>query len=96
MSDKFFHVEFGEAFCYCREFTVNGRDADYEDFGERYDRAPDNAPAYCCKDMRFTRFTDEATILKCCNKYGITPKQYDEICSELEKGLSFGSCGLCE
>ena len=96
MSDGFFHVEFGEALCYCREFTVNGKEAAYEDFGEKYDRDPDNAPDYGCGDMRFTRFTDEAAIIKCCDKYGITEEQYADICDELERGLSFGSCGWCE
>lgn len=91
-----YKIEFGEAFCYCREFTVNGKDADYEDFGEKYDRDPDDAPDYCCADMRFTRYTDKAKVAKCCKKYGITVEQYAKICEELEKGLSFGSCGWCE
>lgn len=94
--DKFYQIEFGSCYCCCTEFIVNGIDAYYDDFGEKYDRAMERAEPYCCGDMRFTRHADIAKVNECLSKYGITIEQFNEIANELEKGLSFGECGWCE
>lgn len=97
MTSKIFEVDVYAALCECATFSVNGIDwADYEDFGVKFDRDSDNAPDYCCGDMRFTRHTDRDKIVKCLVKYGITMEQFNEICDVLEDKLSFGSCGWCE
>ena len=81
------------ALCSLEIFTINGIDADYEDFGDKYDHSPETADAYCCGDMRFDPFDNvNWPILK---KYNITEDEYFEICSKLENELSWGSCGWC-
>jgi len=86
------HVLFGSALCYTKEFTINGVAASDKDFGEKYDRSPDDAELYGCGDMRFTRKPSLAEILL---KYAITEGEYSTVCDKLEEGLSFGSCGWC-
>jgi hypothetical protein len=83
---------FGTALCYTKEFTINGIAGDSEDFGEKYDRSPDDAEPYGCGDMRFTRVPARAEILE---KYRISEVEYSQVCDKLEEGLSFGSCGWC-
>lgn len=85
-------LEFGKYFCYARTFTVNGIDADTSDFGEQYDRNPEDAEPYGCGNMRFTRIDPKHEVLA---KYEISETEYHEIASELEDGLSFGYCGWC-
>ena len=95
MKGNFYEVEFGVSFCYCRNFIVNGIEANPDDFGEQFDREEEIADPYCCEDMQFTRHTAKAEVDKCLKKYGITKSQFDEVSATLEKGLSFGNCGLC-
>ena len=78
--------------CLCATsiFTINGVDADYDDFGEKYDRDTENAEDYGCGDMQFTGNDSTPEILA---KYSITQPEYDEVVSELSEKLSFGSCG---
>jgi hypothetical protein len=80
-------------FCSTKEFKINGIDADWEDFGEKYDRYPTGAetPGGCGK-MLFTRTCSTPEILK---KYSITESEYSLICDELEWELSFGQCDYC-
>jgi hypothetical protein len=42
--------------------------------------------------MQFDRKDSTPQILA---KYSITEAEYQEICNQLEKGLSFGACGRC-
>ena len=77
--------------CSTKVFEINGVDADYDDFGEKYDRGFD-AEDYACADMRFTGKDSTSEILA---KYSITQSEYDEVVSELSEKLSFGSCGWC-
>ena len=91
-----YEIEFGDCFCYCSKFVINGTEAQYEDFGVKFDRDEENAPDYGCGDMRFTRHTNKKKIAECLKKYDITKYQFDEIASKLEEGLSFGFCYLCE
>lgn len=85
-------LEFAHSLCYTPTFIINGIEADYDDFGEKYDRSPETAEDYCCGDMQFTRIPPTEDVLK---KYGITGPEYELIAGQLEAGLSFGSCGWC-
>lgn len=87
------NLVFGTDFCYTNEFTINGIAGDSGDFGEKYDRSPDDAEPCGCGDMQFTRVPARAEILE---KYCITEGEYSQVCDKLEEGLSFGSCGWCE
>ena len=78
--------------CELKEFNINGKKADYNDFGEKYDHDSENADDYGCGDMRFDRKESTKKILK---KYKIDEKEYQEICDKLESELSFGGCGWC-
>lgn len=80
--------------CLCETsiFTINGVDADYDDFGDKYDHDTENAEDYGCGDMQFDGKQSEPEILA---KYSITQSEYDEVVSELSEKLSFGGCGWC-
>jgi len=86
-------LSFYDALCSTEHFEINGIDADYEDFGEKYDRDPEGAQDYCCGNMEFTRVAPNPKILE---KYKITEAEYSSICDELTEGLSFGECCWCE
>jgi hypothetical protein len=85
-------LNFGLALCYTPTFKINGICADREDFGEQYDRIPEEAEDYGCGDMQFTRVQAKPEVLA---KYGITVPEYELIAGQLEVGLSFGSCSWC-
>lgn len=85
-------IEFGTGFCYVKEFIINGIVAEYEDFGTKYDRNPDEAELFGCGNMQFTRVDARVEILE---KYHITVDDYSQVCDKLEKGLSFGYCSWC-
>ena len=92
--------------CELLEFTVNGIDADYNDFGDKYDdgydddyyhdteddEGCDEYDVYGCDNMQFHPKNCTNEILK---KYRITEDEYGEICEKLSEKLSFGSCGYC-
>ena len=80
------------ALCEPSKFTVNGVDADYDDFGDKGDTDPDNAEEYGCGNMTFTPKLATDSIL---SKYGITLDDYNEIARQLQEDLSFGNCGWC-
>jgi len=92
-------LKFYDALCATNIFTINGVDADYEDFGIKYDRDSEkieyygcNAEDCVCGDMRFTGMPSTPKILA---KYKITEDEYQKVVSKLEDGLSFGCCSLC-
>lgn len=85
-------LKFGTSLCYTPTFTINGIDADREDFGEKYDRSPETAEGYACGDMQFTRVSPRPEVLE---KYAITEAEYALVADQLESGLSFGGCALC-
>lgn len=85
-------LEFGKAFCFTPTFRINNIEADSRDFGEQYDRSPEDAEDFACGDMQFTRVPARPEVLE---KYGITVPEYELIAGQLEDGLSFGSCGMC-
>ncbi len=79
-------------FCVTDKFIINDVPADSDDFGEQRDQDND-PPDYCCGDMQFVGKPPTEAVL---NKYGINKAEYALIVGQLEKGLSFGSCWLCE
>lgn len=79
------------SYCGLEVFTINGIEADYDDFGFLSDRNPEMAEPYGCGNRRFTPIDSTPEVL--C-RYGITQDEYDYICGELDI-LSFGNCGLC-
>ena len=79
------------ALCSLELFKINDLDADYYDFGDKYDNDEENAEDYCCGDMRF--FPKPATQ-KILDKYKINITEYNKICKKLDC-LSFGCCGWC-
>jgi hypothetical protein len=83
---------FFSAFCETSLFTINYVDADYEDFGEKYDRDTKNAEDHGCGYMQFTRIEPKLQVLI---KYGISETEYFEIAEKLESGLSFRRCRWC-
>ena len=80
-----------ECLCSLAEFEINGFEADYEDFGDKYDTCPNLAEEYGCGNMKFIPKPATQEIL---DKYKISPKEYAEVCEKLDC-LSFGSCGWC-
>lgn len=86
-------IEFGRAFCYTPTFVINGIAADSCDFGEQYDRSPETAEYHACGDMQFTRKPATPEVLE---KYKISSIEYETVAGQLEVGLSFGPCGLCD
>lgn len=83
-------IEVHDYLCFPSIFTINGKNADYNDFGEKYDRDPENAEE--CGNMQFNRIEATKEVLE---KYSITKDEYSKICDELEVKLSFGCCGEC-
>lgn len=84
-------METYSALCSLSTFTINGIDAEVEDFGRQHDADPDHAEDYCCGDMRFFPKPATQSVL---DKYNINITEYNEICEKLDC-LSFGSCGWC-
>lgn len=78
--------------CEPRLFRVNGIDARYEDFGEKYDASPDNRKPHSCGNMTLRFKAPRSQVL---GKYHISLEEYREIYHELYESLSFGSCRLC-
>lgn len=48
-------LEVMKALCEMRVFRINDVEADYEDFGEKFDRKPRDAEPYGCGYMMFSR-----------------------------------------
>jgi len=85
-------IEVYGALCELSEFKINGKNAEHCEFGDKYDADPENAEDYGCGNMVFERNPVDPDVLK---RYGITPKEYSEVCDKLEDLLSFGRCGWC-
>lgn len=85
-------IESYECLCELKHFSINGIDAEYEDFGTKKDIDMGKAEDYGCGDMRFLPKPATERVLE---KYGISNEEYDLICGKLEKELSFGNCAWC-
>lgn len=81
-----------DSLCSAQEFTINGVEADSDDFGDKYDHDQQGAEDYCCGDMHFYPKAPDPDILR---KYKIDELEYWTIANDLESKLSFGNCGLC-
>ena len=88
-------IEF-EKMCVCdiKKFTINGKDADVDDFGSAYDHDIKNKPDYGCGYYKFTphKYPKRATL----EKYGIEIIDWFEIVEMLENELDIGECCYCE
>ena len=73
-------------------FTINGAQADMNDFGHMEDVAPEYAPEYGCGDRRFISYDPKDNVLEL---YGITESEYETICNKLESEMHIGGCGWC-
>lgn len=78
--------------CRLEVFTINGKDANQDDFGDMSDHHAESAEPYACADMHFDRKPSTKEVL---DKYNITEEEYYNICNELEDKLCIGGCGWC-
>lgn len=78
--------------CHLEVFTINGKSADIEDFGDVYDHDKENAEPYGCGDMYFESKLPTEGVLQ---RYNITANEYIIICMELRNKLYVGKCGWC-
>lgn len=78
--------------CRLEMFTINGKSAEQEDFGDIYDHDIESAEPYACANMYFESKPPTKEVL---DKYNITEEEYCNICDELEDKLCVGSCGWC-
>jgi hypothetical protein len=85
-------IEVYSSLCSLSKFVINGKEAEYEDFGTKQDESPETADDYCCGDMQFSPKVATGEVL---SKYDITVDEYNKIADELREKLSFGSCGWC-
>ena len=85
-------IEVFGSLCSTSTFTINGIDADSDDFGEQDDQDSWNAEDYACGDMAFTPNSPSTEIL---SKYKIDDLEYWTIANKLQEDLSFGACGWC-
>ena len=78
--------------CRLEIFTINGKTASQDDFGDMYDHDAESADEYACADMQFDSKPPTKEVL---DRYNITEEEYYNICNELEGELYVGSCGWC-
>ena len=74
--------------CRLEVFTINGKSAEQNDFGDMYDNDVESAEPYACADMHFDQKPPTEEVL---NRYNITEEEYYNICNELEYKLCVGS-----
>lgn len=76
--------------CVLEIFTINGKKAVAEDFG---DKEVDGDCMECECECIFKKHAHpKQEVLE---KYNITPKMYDKICERLEEELQVSHCGWC-
>lgn len=78
--------------CELEIFTINGKAADGEDFGDAFDHNERIKEPHGCGDMHFDPKPLTKEVL---DKYHITEEEYNIICNELEDKLWVGRCGWC-
>ena len=78
--------------CRLEVFTINGKNADQNDFGYAYDHDIENAETDTCSNMQFEFKFITKEIL---DKYNITEEEYRIICYELKRVLREGKCNGC-
>ena len=75
--------------CRLEVFTINGKGADQDDFGDMHDHDAESAEPYACADMHFDPKPPTKEVL---DEYNLTEGEYYNICNELECKLCVGSC----
>lgn len=78
--------------CHLEVFTINGIDANKDDFGY-LDSYCGECEDYCCSNRRF--IIDESNKEKVMWKYHLTEAEYDMVCSKLETECYIYACGYC-
>ena len=78
--------------CRLKIFTINGKNADQNDFGYACDHDSGNAEPNTCSNMQFDFKFITKEIL---DKYNITEEEYRIICYELKCVLREGYCNWC-
>ena len=75
--------------CTPKIFTIDGIDADPDDFGE----IEKVSGCYCCESRKFIGFEEvpESTL----EKYHITESEFFDICDELRDVLEVEHCSRC-
>lgn len=64
--------------CQLEVFTINGKNADKDDFGDMYDHDAESAEPYSCADMQFDPKPPTEEVL---DKYNLTEEEYYNICN---------------
>lgn len=75
--------------CTTKIFTINGIDADPDDFGE----VTKHVGHFCCEYREFSGFEEPPTDVL--EKYHITKEEFFEVCDELRDMLTITDCGRC-
>jgi hypothetical protein len=86
-----------DAYCAASKLTINGIDADLDDFGSGYDVGFDESESipegfHGCADRQFECELPTPEVLE---KYKITTAEYSLLVALLESELSFGYCSMC-
>lgn len=81
--------------CATKVFTINGIEADLDDFGTMGDMQSGIAGPYSCTCMCFTASSDKNVIEKTMRKYNITYDEFKTVQENLESAMYVGSCGWC-
>lgn len=79
--------------CALNKFTINGVEADQDDFGETVSESDDWGG---CINNHFEGNIEPSHIKEMCNKYNVTYEEYLEIVEHLECELDVGDCGWCQ
>lgn len=78
--------------CHLEVFTINGINADREDFGY-LDGCCGEYEDYSCSNCVFV--IDESKKEEAMLKYHLTEVEYDMVCSELRSECYIDECGYC-
>lgn len=78
--------------CELKIFTINGKKANKNDFGEISTHGKSDEDFCECVDMYFESNPPMEKVL---NKYNITEEEYYNICNKLEDELYVGDCEWC-
>lgn len=89
---KLVAIPYGALPCALKKFTINGIEADKDDFGETIHKSDGY---YGCANNYFKGDTNLSHIKKVCDKYNISCEEYLEIVEHLENVLDVGKCGWC-
>ena len=81
---------YGALPCELQVFTINGKNADYEDFGVKIMR-----DGSCMDNECGCEFHSELPSSEVLAKYEITVDEYAEIARKLESELRLYNCGWC-